>query len=275
MPARRRSGRSRQRDQRGAVRREHGRRERVGEREERRDDRVGIQRQPPPRSSANTKRSVASTTPSRPSAYGRASRDASITPALAANARPATSPPSRPSSIVPRTTSSPAASATAIADGSPQRALVVPDGRRELEQQQLTGLPGIVVDDPRDHRAERALRLRERRRLVGRQRPVPERDDAERERAERDGHGCEAPGERRSVSRRVRQRRCPRSRLEATWRARATPVGSAASVGRRAGAARRISCRRPASAAWRCSLRNRSASSAAAHPEPAAVTACR
>ena len=31
----------------------------------------------------------------------------------------------------------------------------------------------------------------------------------------------------------------------------------------------------PASAACRCSLRNRSASSAAAHPEPAAVTAWR
>ena len=77
--------------------------------------------------------------------------------------------------------------------GRPDRAFVVPHGRHELQQQQVSRLPWIVVDDPRQHRAEGSPSLRERRGLVGAHGAVPERHGAERERAERDRHGCEGP----------------------------------------------------------------------------------
>ena len=152
----------------------------------------------------------------------------------------------------------------------PQRELAVPDRSGELEQQQPTCLAGIVVDDPRHHRAERALR--------GRLRMLPRRPSGSDARVRR--HRVRAIRARRPRVRaarrarrtcpRVRQRRCPRSRVEATW-----GLGYPSRRSRAPGRRDEDQLPAAASAAWRCSLRNRSASSAAAHPEPAAVTACR
>ena len=56
--------------------------------------------------------------PSSPSAYGRASREASITPALTANAEPGDEPADPLEQQRAEDDEQPAASATAIADGS-------------------------------------------------------------------------------------------------------------------------------------------------------------
>ena len=96
----------------------------------------------PPRSSATTRRRVATTMPRIPSAYGRASREATTTPALEASAIPATTPPTRPSSIVPRITISPARDRDRDRQRRPDRPFIGADGSSKAEHEQVPCLAG-------------------------------------------------------------------------------------------------------------------------------------
>ena len=217
MPGAAQIGPLAQRDQRGAVRREHGRRERVGERQQRR-------RRPRTGPSASRRRARArtrrgasrATIPSSPSAYGRASRDASTTPALTREREPGDEPGEAPEQHRPEDDEQPGGERDGDRGRQPQRELVCPRRSCELEQEQPACLAGSSWTIRESTVPSEPCAAAAAARLVGRERAVPERDDAERERAEGHADGREPPGELARRARCVRRRRCPRSRVEAT-----------------------------------------------------------
>ena len=76
------------------------------------------------------------------------------------------------------------------------RAFINTEGCRKAEQQQLSCLPRVVVDDRRDDGSERTICRLERRSLSGCERSSSERDRAQRERSEADSYRRKSPRER-------------------------------------------------------------------------------
>ena len=128
------------------------------------------------------------------------------------------------------------------------------------------------MDDPREHRAERALRRAAdaASSIVSERCPSATAPSASEPSAT--ATGAKAPGERAGRARAF-------GNGDAIGHGSRLPAGLGypSRLGMQRADRRATTDQLPAaaSAAWRCSLRNRSASSAAAHPEPAAVTACR
>ncbi len=77
----------------------------------------------------------------------------------------------------------------------PERELVGPEHRCQLEQQEPAGLARVVAHDGREHGPERLAGPCDRDGLVRRERAMPESGRAEGERAQADGDGRQAPGE--------------------------------------------------------------------------------
>ncbi len=260
-------------------------------------------RQPPPRSSEATSRSVASTTPRSPSAAGRASHDAVITAALPANATPATRPASRPTSIVPRTTINPAASAMEMAAGARMLRSSLPKTHASFRSSRWPACPGssrtirssTVVNEPSAVAIDAASSVLSDRRPIP---AMPTRSDASatptgasrQANPVNDGDRSARTGAAAMLSFTLRgytrprlvglaatfdpKCRCskPHSMLVARPDGR-DPEGRATRARVSGVPSTHVPLVAAVRAAWRLSLKNRSASSAAAQPEPAAVTA--